>query len=92
MTDKDLLKMLGLNDRTITLTLEDEILNTMDKYHKEHLEHEQKKKEFLSLFKECFDDLCIFMEKDPKKRVPVSCFTCQKGMDLSKQYGKPKKK
>lgn len=92
MTDKELLKMLGLNDRTITLTLEDEILNTMDKYHKEYLEHEQKKKEFLSLFKECFDDVVKIIEFDPHKRIAVDCFTCVRGMDLSKQYGKPKKK
>ena len=38
------------------------------------------------------DELCIFMEKDPKQRVAISCFTCIKGMDLSKQYGKPKHK
>lgn len=92
MTDKELLKMLGLNDRTITLTLEDEILNTMDKYHKEHLEHEKKKKEFLALFKECYDDVVKIIEFDPHKRIAVDCFTCVRGMDLSKQYGKPKKK
>ena len=92
MTDKDLLKMLGLNDRTITLTLEDEILNTMDKYHKEYLEYEQKKKEFLALFKECFDDIVKIIEFYPHKRIAVDCFTCVRGMNLSKQYGKPKKK
>ena len=27
------------------------------------------------------------MEQDPKQRVAISCFTCIKGMDLSKQYG-----
>ena len=37
MTDKELLKMLGLYDRTITLTLEDEILDTMNKFHKDNL-------------------------------------------------------
>ena len=38
------------------------------------------------------DELCEYMEKDLKQRVAISCFTCIKGMDLSKQYGKPKKK
>ena len=46
---------------------------------------------FIQLFKECFDELCLFMEKDSLHRVPISCYTCIKGMDLSKQYGKPKK-
>ena len=92
MTDKELLKMFGLYDRSVSLTLEEDIMKPADKFYQDHLEHEQKKKEFLSLFKECFDDLCIFMEKDPKKRVPVSCFFCQKGMDVAKQYGKPKSK
>ena len=92
MTDKDLLKMLGLYDRTITLTLEDEILDTMNKFHKDNLEHENKKKEFLVLFKECYDDIVKIIAFDPHKRIAVDCFTCARGMDLSKQYGKPKRK
>ena len=92
MTDKELLKMFGLYDKTITLTVEDDIVDTMNNHYKEHLEHEEKKKEFIQLFKECYDELCIFMEKDPEHKVAISCYTCLKGMDLSKQYGKPKKK
>lgn len=92
MTDKDLLKMLGLYDRTITLTLEDEIIDTMNKFHKDNLEQEKKKKEFLALFKECYDDIVKIIEFDSHKRIAVDCFTCVRGMDLSKQYGKPKKK
>ena len=92
MTDKELLKMFGLYDKTITLTVEDDIVDTMNNHYKEHLEHEEKKKEFIQLFKECYDKLCIFMEKDPEHKVAISCYTCLKGMDLSKQYGKPKKK
>ena len=92
MTDKELLKMLGLNDRAITLTLEAEILDTMNMFHKDNLEHEKQKKEFLALFKECFDDIVKIIEFDPHKRIAVDCFTCVRGMDLSKQYGKPKKK
>lgn len=92
MTDKELLKMFGLYDKTITLTVEDDIVDTMNNHYKEHLEHEEKKKEFIALFKECYDELCVFMEKDPEHKVAISCYTCLKGMDLSKQYGKPKKK
>ena len=92
MTDKELLKMLGLYDRTITLIFEVEILDTMNKFHKDNLEHEKQKKEFLALFKECFDDIVKIIEFDPHKRIAGDCFTCVRGMDLSKQYGKPKKK
>ena len=92
MTDKELLKMFGLYDRSVKLTLEEDIQKTMNDLVRESKEHEEKKKEFIKMFEECFDELCVFMERDPQKRVPVSCFFCQKGMDLSKQYGKPKKK
>lgn len=92
MTDKELLKMFGLYDRSVKLTLEEDINKTMNDFVRESKEHEEKKKEFISLFKECFDDLCIFMEQDPEHKVPISCFSCAKGMDLSKQYGKPKPK
>ncbi len=86
MSDKDIMKMLGLYDRSITLTLEDDILKEMNK----PLEHEEKKKEFLSMFKECYNDIIKIIEKDG--RIAVNCFTCFKGMDLSKKYGKPKSK
>ena len=92
MTDKELLKMFGLYDRSVKLTLEEDINKTMNDFVRESKEHEQKKREFISLFKECFDELCIFMERDPEHKVPISCFTCVRGMDLSKQYGKPKPK
>ena len=68
------------------------IENGMDKYLEIQQEHENKKREFIEMFKECFDELCLFMEKDSLHRVPISCYTCIKGMDLSKQYGKPKRK
>lgn len=95
MKDKDILDLLGLTDKTIKLELTKDleyvIENGIDDYLKREQEHEEKKKEFIQLFKECFDELCLFMEKDSLRRVPISCYTCIKGMDLSKQYGKPKK-
>ena len=42
------------------------------------------------MFEECYDDIVKIIVLDG--RIPVECFTCAKGMDLSKQYGKPKKK
>lgn len=85
----ELLDWFGLTDKKINITLEDDIKRIIDKYYDEYLEHEQKKKEFISLFKECYNDIVKIIEFDPHKRIAVNCFTCLKGMDLSKQYGKP---
>ena len=110
MTEKELLKVLGL-DKKISLevdiiknmtykpdknSLENDLLKIMgkdgDQYLKQLKEEENKRKEFVKLFKECYDDIVKVIEKDVKKRIPVNCYTCVRGMDLSKQYGKPKPK
>ena len=44
------------------------------------------------MFKRNYDEIVKFISLDPQKRIAVDCFTCLKGMDLSKQYGKPKQK
>ena len=84
----ELLERFGLSDKEIHITLEDDIKGAMDKYYNEHQEHEKKKREFIQMFKECYSDIVEIVEFDPHKRVPVNCFTCIKGMKLSKQYGK----
>jgi thermostable 8-oxoguanine DNA glycosylase len=97
MSDKEILDLLGLTDRTIKVGVDLEqdlqyvIENGIDKYLKEIQKKEDKKKEFIELFRECYDEIVEIMEFDPRKRVAVNCFTCIRGMDLSKQYGKPKK-
>lgn len=89
--DLDIEELLGLKENKNTLEYDLRFIldNGIDEYVKQLQEHEKKKQEFISLFKECYDDLCLYMEKDPKHRVAISCYTCLKGMDLSKQYGKP---
>ena len=89
MTDKELLKMFGLYDRSVKLTLEEDIQKTMNDFVRESKEHEEKKKEFIKMFKECYDDIVKIIELDG--RIAVDCFTCIRGVNLSKQYGKPKK-
>lgn len=92
MKDKDLLELLGLTDRTIELELTKDINNVIENGIESYLEElrkkEEEKQKFISLFKECFDDLCSFMEKDPQRRISVNCYTCIKGMDLRDQYMK----
>ena len=56
MKDKDILNMLGLNDRTITLTVDDEYLQIMlekkiDDYLKK-LDEEKKKEEQINYYKQ----------------------------------------
>ena len=92
MKNKDIIELLGLSDKNITITLEEEILKNMDKVYNDNTEHEKKKREFIRLFKECYDDIVKIIELDNQQRIAVNCFTCIKGMDLSKQYGKPRKK
>ena len=95
LSEKELNQLLdwfGLNDKEINITLEDDVKGVMDKYYDEHQEHEQKKREFISLFKECYNDIVRIMELEPLRRVPINCYTCAKGMDLSKQYAKPTKR
>ena len=91
MKNKDIIELLGLSDKNITITLEEEILKNMDKVYNDNIEHEKKKREFIRLFKECYDDIVKIIELDNQQRIAVNCFTCIKGMDLSKQYGKPKR-
>lgn len=93
--DLDIEDLLGIREtskNSLEYDLEFIVNNGYDEYIKQQEEHNKKKQEFIELFKECYDELCIFMEKDPKRRVSVNCFTCIKGMDLRDKYGKPKRK
>ena len=93
--DLDIEELLGLSEpkkNTLEYYLNFILENGIEKYNQMQEEHENKKKEFMQLFRECFDEICFYMEKDPKRRVSVNCFTCVKGMDLRDQYGKSKRK
>ena len=90
----DIEDLLGLTEPkkdTLEYDLNFILNNGIEKYIEKEQKHEEEKRKFIELFKECFDELCLFMEKDSLHRVPISCYTCLKGMDLSKKYGKPKK-
>lgn len=65
--------------------------NGIDEYVKLRENARNKDKEFVELFKRNYDEIVNLISLDPKQRIAVDCFTCIKGMDLSKQYGKPKK-
>lgn len=70
MKDKDILNMLGLNDRTITLTADDEYLQIMlekkiDNYLKK-LDEEKKKQEQIDFYKKEYENF-----KEKKKYVDM---------------------
>lgn len=61
----------------------------MDEFIKMQEDEKKKDKEFVELFKRNYNEIVKFIEIDG--RIAVNCFTCVKGMDLSRKYGKPKK-
>ena len=78
-------------------TLEYDILhyfdNPKDKYINELLQEEEKRKEFIRLFRLCFDDIIHIIQTDPKQQIAVNCLGCRYSgrLDLSACYGKHKK-
>ena len=86
----DIEDLLGLTEpkkNTLEYDLNFILNNGMEEYLKQQQEQENKKQEFIELFKLCFDELCGYMEKDPLRRVSINCFTCVKGMELRDKYG-----
>lgn len=99
MSDKDIIDLLGLTDRTIKVGVDIEqdlqyvMENGIDKYLQEIQAKEDRKKEFIDLFRECFQDIVEIIEKDPRQQIAVNCKGCRYGgrIDLSHQYGKATK-
>lgn len=91
----DLEDLLGLKEpskNSLEYDLNFIIENGMEEYIKQQEEEKRKDREFVELFKRNYDEIVKIMELDPHKRIAVNCYTCIKGMDLSKQYGKSKRK
>ena len=91
--DLDIEDLLGLTEPkkgTLEYDLNFIINNGMEEYIKQQEKEKRKDREFVELFKRNYNEIIKFIEIDG--RIAVNCFTCIKGMDLSKKYGKPKKK
>ena len=89
MNDKDLLKLLGLNDRTFTIGLDDEYLQMtlekkIDDYLKK-LDEEREKQKRIDMFRDTFVYGKI---KDTLIRDGF-IYRCPFCLDLSNQYGRP---
>lgn len=99
MSDKEIIDLLGLTDKKINvgITLEDDLQyvidNGIEKYLQKQQEHENKKKEFMEMFRECFQEIVHEFEKDPKQQIAVNCLGCRCGgrVDLSHSYAKRNK-
>lgn len=89
---EDLLWLKEQKKGTLEYDLNFIIDNGMEEYLRLQEEEKQKDKVFVEMFKRNYDEIVKFISVDHKQRIAVDCFTCIKGMDLSKKYGKPKKK
>lgn len=88
----DIEDLLGLTEPkkdTLEYDLNFILNNGYDEFIKQQEDEKRKDKEFVELFKRNYNDIVKFIEIDG--RIAVNCFTCIKGMDLSRKYGKPKK-
>ena len=88
----DLEDLLGLKEPSkdsLEYDLNFIVNNGMDEYLKLQEDEKRKDREFIELFKRNYNDIVKIIEFDPHKRIAVNCYTFLKGMDLSKQYGKP---
>lgn len=87
---EDLLGLKEPNKDSLEYDLNFIIENGIEDYIKQQENERQKDKEFVEMFKRNYNEIIKFIEFDG--RIAVECFTCIKGMDLSKKYGKPKKR
>ena len=91
--DLDIEDLLGLKEpskNSLEYDLNFIINNGIDDYLKSQEEEKRKDREFVELFKRNYNELVKYIELDG--RIAVNCFTCLKGIDLSKKYGKPRSK
>ena len=91
--DLDIDDWLGVTEpkkNTVEYDLNFIIENGIEDYIKQQENEKQKDREFVEMFKRNYNEIIKFIEFDG--RIAVECFTCIKGMDLRKKYGKPKGK
>ena len=91
--DLDIEDLLGLTEpkkNTLEYDLNFIIENGIEDYIKQQENERQKDKEFVEMFKRNYNEIVKFIELDG--HIAVECFTYIKGMDLSKKYGKPRRK
>ena len=89
--DLDIEELLGLSEpkkNTLKYDLNFIIENGIEKYNQMQQEHENKKKEFMQLFRECFNEIIHEFQKDPKQQIAVNCAGCRYSNRVELGYGK----
>ena len=88
--DLDIEDLLGLkeNKNSLEYDLEFILENGIDEYLKQQQEHENKKKEFMELFRECFQEIIWEFQKDPRQQISVNCAGCRYSKKVELGYGK----
>ena len=89
--DLDIEDLLGLSEpkkNTLEYDLNFILDNGMDEYLKRQQEHENKKKEFMDLFRECFSEIIHEFQVDPKQQIAVNCAGCRYSNRTELGYGK----
>ena len=90
--DLDMEKLLGLTEpkpNTLEYDINYVMENGIDKYLLEQQKHEELKALFMSLFRECFDEIIHVFQADPKQQIAVSCAGCRYANRTKICYGKP---
>ena len=89
--DLDIEDLLGLSEpkkNTLEYDLNFMLDNGIDEYLRKQQEHENKKKEFMELFRECFQDIILEFQNDPKQQITVNCAGCRYSNRVELGYGK----
>lgn len=89
--DLDVEDLLGLSKpkkNTLEYDLNFILDNGIDEYLRKQQEHENKKKEFMELFRECFQDIILEFQKDPQQQIAVNCAGCRYFNRTELGYGK----
>ena len=90
--DLDIEDLLGLTEpkkNSLEYDLNFIIDNGIESYLKQQEDEKRKDKDFVEMFRRNYNEIIKFIELDG--RIAVNCFTCIKGIDLSKKYGQPKR-
>ena len=90
--DLDIEDLLGLSEpkkNTLEYDLNFILGNGIEKYNQMQEEHDNKKKEFMELFRECFNEIIHEFQVDPKQQIAVNCAGCRYSNRTELGYGKP---
>jgi|LSQX01.2.fsa_nt_gb hypothetical protein len=89
--DLDIEELLGLSEpkkTTLEYDLNFILENGIEKFNQMQEEHENKKKEFMQLFRECFQEIVHEFQVDPIQQIAVNCSGCRYANRTELGYGK----